>query len=393
MLKKYRGVLFLLLFFAAAVGLFAFLNRGSQGFEEKYEGVDLTAEVTGLGRGDTYDGYLLAHADAGNGDQEIAVDLLSFEGDGEIRREGGVDGVYTPDGSTVTWTVDVPSAGFYNVRLDYLTVPSRGVDMERELYINGELPFSGAATLTFSRLWTDAGEVRKDNQGNDVRPSQVERFDWQRVYCGDDMGYVVEPYRFYFNAGENTLSLKAVNEPMILGAIALTPVWQARTYEEYRAAQPEAAMTDEAKAWQLTVQGESALLRSSPSLYARYDRSSPDTKPYSVTNTILNYIGGDAWNKAGQWIEWSFEVPEDGWYNLSVKARQAYQRGAVSTRSLTIDGEVPFDAVEAIAFNYDTSWQIYTLSDEKGEPYRFYLSAGEHRVRLEASLGEMGPIL
>ena len=80
MLKKYRGVLFLLLFLAAAVGLFAFLNRGSQGFEEKYEGVDLTAEVTGLGRGDTYDGYLLAHEDAGNGDQEIAVDLLSFEG-------------------------------------------------------------------------------------------------------------------------------------------------------------------------------------------------------------------------------------------------------------------------------------------------------------------------
>ena len=265
--------------------------------------------------------------------------------------------------------------------------------MERALYINGELPFDGAATLSFPRLWTDAGEVRKDNQGNDVRPTQVERFDWQQGYCRDDMGYVIEPYRFFFGAGENTLTLRAVNEPMLLRGIALPPVEEGRRYEDYRAEQPQQASSDVARAWQLTVQGESAQLRSSPSLYARYDRSSPDTKPYSVTNTVLNYIGGDPWNKAGQWIEWRFEVPQDGWYTISVKARQAYQRGSVSCRSLYIDGEIPFDEMAEISFGYNTSWNIYTLSDGEGAPYTFYLSQGEHTVRLEATLGEMGPIL
>ena len=38
---------------------------------------------------------------------------------------------------------------------------------------------------------TDKGTVRKDNQGNDIRPTQVETFDWQRVRCKDDMGYAV----------------------------------------------------------------------------------------------------------------------------------------------------------------------------------------------------------
>ena len=394
MLKKYRGLLIFLLVVAAAVALIALLGGGSQSFEKKYEGADLTADVSGLGREDTYDGYLLAHADAKPADSAVEVDIAAFEGEGELRRdESGADCVYTPDGAETTWTVDVPQAGLYNLRLDYKTVESRGVDMERALYINGELPFDGAATLSFPRLWTDAGEVRKDNQGNDVRPTQVERFDWQQGYCRDDMGYVIEPYRFYFGAGENTLTLRAVNEPMLLRGIALTPVEESRSYEAYRAEQPQQASSDAARAWQLTVQGESAQLRSSPSLYARYDRSSPDTKPYSVTNTVLNYIGGDPWNKAGQWIEWRFEVPQDGWYTISVKARQAYQRGSVSCRSLYIDGEIPFDEMAEISFGYNTSWNIYTLSDGEGAPYTFYLSQGEHTVRLEATLGEMGPIL
>ena len=394
MLKKYRGLLIFLLVVAAAIALIALLGGGSQSFEKKYEGADLTADVSGLGREDTYDGYLLAHADAKPADSAVEVDIAAFEGEGELRRdESGADCVYTPDGAETTWTVDVPQAGLYNLRLDYKTVESRGVDMERALYINDELPFDGAATLSFPRLWTDAGEVRKDNQGNDVRPTQVERFDWQQGYCRDDMGYVIEPYRFFFGAGENTLTLRAVNEPMLLRGIALTPVEESRSYEAYRAEQPQQASSDAARAWQLTVQGESAQLRSSPSLYARYDRSSPDTKPYSVTNTVLNYIGGDPWNKAGQWIEWRFEVPQDGWYTISVKARQAYQRGSVSCRSLYIDGEIPFDEMAEISFGYNTSWNIYTLSDGEGAPYTFYLSQGEHTVRLEATLGEMGPIL
>lgn len=393
MLKKFRGILICLAVLAVAIGLIALLNRGSQSFESKYEGADLTEEVSGLERGATYDAYLQAHSAAPLGETGVSVDISAFEGDGEIRQEDGFACVYTPDSSTVAWTVDVPAEGFYNVLLDYKTVESRGVDMERELTINGELPFEGAATLTFPRLWTDAGPVRKDNQGNDVRPTQVERFDWQRSYCRDDMGYETEPYRFYFKAGENTLALRAVNEPMLLRAVELTPVWQAATYQEYRDSQPQAEPSESARAWQTILQGEDAELRSSPSLYARYDRSSPDTQPYSVTNTILNYIGGDPWNKAGQWIEWRFDVPEDGWYTISVKARQAYQRGAVSSRSLYIDGELPFEGVAAIPFGYSTSWELVTLSDADGTPYQFYLSAGAHTIRLEATLGEMGPIL
>ena len=389
MSRKWRNVLIGVLAIAVVIALIALLNQGPSDYSSKYANVDLSTDVTGIGRSNTYEAYVEAHSSDPEVTEEVPVDVLAFEGDGTAQAEG----VLTADGSEVTWNVEVTQAGLYNIRLEYLTTESRGVDIERELLINGELPFAGASTLTLSRLWTDDGEVRKDNQGNDIRPSQKEVFDRQTVFFHDDMGYQTEPYAFHFNEGMNTLTLKAVNEPMIICGITLTPIMKYPEYAEYLSAQPEVTMTDEGMNYSQTVQGESAQLRSAPSLYARYDRSSSKTVPYSVTNTILNYIGGDPWTHAGEWIQWDFEVPEDGYYNISIKARQMYQRGALSARTVYIDGEVPFKDLEAVTFGYNTRWEMRTLGDADGNPYRFYLTKGSHTIRMEVTLGEMGPVL
>ena len=343
MLNRYRGVFACLLCLAVLVVLMIVFGGDVQNYRDKYEGVDLTADVSGIGRSSTYDGYLAAHADAAPGTEKVEIDVSAFEGDGESRSEEGRACVYTPDNSLVTWKVNVPAAGWYQVRLDYLTTESRGVDIERELLINGEVPFSGASTLCFSRLWTDGGPVRQDNQGNDIRPSQIERFDWQSAYCRDDMGYQTEPYSFYFNEGENTLSLHAVNEPVIIGGICLEPVTEYRDYETYLASMPQEDNAN-AKDFSLTIQGETAQLRSSPSLYARYDRSSSLTVPSSVTNTVLNYIGGDPWTHPGEWIQWDFEVPEDGYYNIFLGA------GFLSPRGAWMKSAWNWDETKAISF-------------------------------------------
>ena len=394
MLKKYRGTLIVLLCIAAVIAVIAVFGGGTQSFRNKYAGQDLTSDVTGIGRSNTYDVYLALHADAQPGGAAVPVDIAAFEGDGEKREnQAGRQGVYTADGSFVTWRVNVETAGMYNILLDYLTVESRGVDIERELYINGDLPFEGARTLCFSRLWTDSAPIRQDNQGNDIRPSQAERFEWQSAYCRDDMGYQTEPYAFWFEAGENTVSLKAVNEPVIIGGITLEPVSTLQDYARYLDSQPEAEMSQAAKSYSLTIQGESASLRSAPSLYARYDRASGITEPNSVAHTVLNYIGGDPWTHPGEWIQWDFEVPEDGYYNISVKARQMYQRGALSGRTVYIDGQIPFAELSAVTFGYNTNWEMRTLGDAQGNAYRFYLEKGAHTIRMEVTMGEMGSIL
>ena len=419
MRKNWKRKLVILLIVVAVVAVIFWPNNKTENYVSKYEGVDLKKDISDFSRANTYSDYEEKHANVASGAEEIVLDIAAFEGDGRLvemekQVEGEtvvVPGVLTVDGDYTTWKVNIPADGMYNIRIEYLTeafylkdealgetkdnmVASRGVDIERAVEINGESPFDGAKTIRFTRQWTDKGPVKKDNQGNDIRPSQVETFGYQTAFCRDDRGYVVEPYKFFFKAGENTLSLVAENEFVKISNITLVPVTTFRSYEEYLSAQPaDVEMTEEAKDWCLTIEGESAQLRSSPSLYARYDRSSPATYPNDVAHTVLNYIGGDPWNQAGQWIEWSFEVPEAGYYNITIKGRQMYSRGSISCRTLYLDGEVPFDKMSSVAFKYNTAWDLVTLADDEGTPYRFYLTEGSHTIRLEATLGEMGPVL
>ncbi|MBR6325834.1 MAG: extracellular solute-binding protein [Lachnospiraceae bacterium] len=373
-------------------------HRKVEDFHEKYAGTDFTQEVSGLEREGTYTGYLNAHAGAANPSRDVEVDLFDFtnEGEGEASVETGYEGVdkvlLTEEESKVSWTVNIPESGFYNVSLEYLIPASRGVAAERAFYINDELPFNDALNIAFTRIWMDGGEKRVDNRGNEIRPTQVEHFDWQTSYLKDKLGYQLEPYKFYFEKGEAKISLEAVNEPMAIRSLTIKAVSSIPTYEEYLADKPKSSASGAAD-FETVIQGEDATYRSESSLYAKYDRSSPSTTPGSVMHTVLNYTGGDTWKNSGQWIEWEFEVPADGYYNLMIKGRQNYQRGAVSSRAIYIDGEIPCLEMKEVAFKYSNDWECKTIADAEGHPYSLYLTAGKHTIRLENTLGGVGTIL
>lgn len=371
--------------------------RGVEDFHEKYAGTDLSVDVAGMEREGTYTGYLNDHANAADASDSADVDLFTYTSTGDVEVKENYEGVekalFTGTGSLVTWEVEVPESGYYNLYIEYLLPESRGVAAERVVYINGEIPFEDARNVSFSRIWTDGGEVKVDNQGNEIRPTQVEVFDWQSAYFRDDMGYITEPYRFYLEKGMNSISLEGENEPMLLRKMVVSAVQRMDTYEEYLAKQPQTNASEGARNYSQTIQGEASTLRSESSLYAKYDRSSPTTQPNSVTTTVLNYVGGEAWRSPGQWIEWDFEVPEDGYYNIMIKGRQNYARGSVSNRTVYIDGEVPFEELKEISFEYSNDWKCVELADEEGTPYNIYLTAGTHTIRMEAALGGIGSIL
>jgi len=367
-------------------------------FRTKYDGFDLSTNVGSVSATKTYKEYLSEHSSAKNPKNDVEVDVLNFDesksfGTHVEKNYKGKDVAYTEEKSSVTWKVDVPEAGFYNINIEYVAVPSRNVNMERIIYINGEMPFSGADTLSFFRLWKDGGPVKYDNRGNSIRPTQVEYFDYQNALFKSDLGYEVDPYKFYFKKGENEITFKSTSEPMAISKFTLCSVITYDTYEQYVAKQPSKPENYTGTGTKIVIQGEDAVVRSDPSLFARYDRSSATTQPYSTKKTILNYTGGDSWKSPGQWIEWEFEVPEDGWYTISLKGRQFYQRGYVACRSVYIDGEIPIDALKTVGFKYDSDWQYVTLADGEKNPYKFYLSKGTHEIKLEATLGEIGEII
>lgn len=371
--------------------------RDVEDFHEKYAGTDLSMEIAGMEREGTYTGYLSDHAGAADASESRDVDLFAYTSTGDVEIEENYEGagkvLFTGTGSVVTWEVDVPESGFYNLYIEYLLPDSRGVAAERVVYINGEVPFEDARNVSFSRIWTDGGEVRVDNQGNEIRPTQVEVYDWQTAYFRDDMGYIAEPYKFYFEKGTNSITLEGENEPMFLKKLTVSAVRDIDTYDEYLAKQPQINASEGARNYSQVIQGETSTLRSESSLYAKYDRSSPTTQPNSVTTTVLNYVGGEAWRSPGQWIEWNFEVPEDGYYNIMIKGRQNYARGSVSNRTVYIDGEILFEELKEVSFSYSNDWENVELADEEGNPYNIYLTEGSHTLRMEAALGGLGSIL
>ena len=377
--------------------------RPVKNYSDKYAGVNLDQDVVGVERTGTYKLYVMDHQGAAKPSKAVDVNLA-----GGVNAGTGTYTTYTGEkaeqgcvltdiNSYVTWPVDVPEAGFYNIYIEYLVPESHGVPAERSLLINDEQPFLDAKNLSFSRIWKDASAPKIDNQGNEIRPSQIEELDWQATYLQDDRGYIAEPYMFYFKAGANTITLGGENEPLVIRKISLTPVTELPSYDQYYSnvynAHNPNSTSDVAKNFIDKVQGENSTTRSESSLYAKYDRSSPSTQPSSVTNTVLNYTGGEAWNINGQWIEWVFNVPEDGFYNITIKGRQNYSRGNVSTRKVYIDGVVPFKELEQVSFSYDNNWELKTLGKDDENPYYFWLEKGDHKLRLEATMGDLGDIL
>lgn len=397
-MKKARGLIVFAAIIVFIIGIVVISGLFEQeNFAEKYEGADLSYDVQGLGREDTYSVYLMGLKGASYASTGFSVDVASFDTAEDAYVMDDCDGMtnvlYTGDNSSVSWKINVPESGFYNISMKYYNVASRGVAVERKFLINGEVPFTGADDLTFSRIWTDGSEVRVDNRGNEIRPSQIEKFRWQTVSFSDYLGYEIEPYKFYLEAGENTITLDAVNEPVIIGSLEFTPIAKDYSYSNYASDNSSNNTSDEALTFLTKIDGEKASGRSDAALYARFDKSVANTDPYSITSTKLNYIGGEQWKVPGQWIEWDFEVPADGFYNITIKGRQGYQRGGVSSRKITIDEQLPFSEAMSVGFTYNTDWDMLTLSDENEVPYDFYLTKGSHTIRLEATLGDLGEVL
>ena len=96
--------------------------------------------------------------------------------------------LYTPEKGSVTWEINVPEAGYYNLELSYYPIKGTSSGIERKLSINGEEIFDKTTTFVFSRVWgndtdeiisldtSDANNYVKqlvpaiDTKGNDVKP-------------------------------------------------------------------------------------------------------------------------------------------------------------------------------------------------------------------------------
>lgn len=360
--------------------------------------VDDFEAITNKTNENSYDSYLKKYISEAKPEKTIKIEGENFiyaSNDKFLIEENfeGLNGkaVLTPEEGTIKWEIPIDETGLYNVRIHYYPMEGKSSAIERELAINDQVPFEGADLLLFHRIWDNRfDKIQVDDRGNELRPRQVEKPEWITRPFIDSEGYYEEPYKFYFHQGVQEISLTSLREPMAIDYIELYQDKPSKNYEqvvdEYKTKELEPT-----KGQSIVIQAEDAVRKSSSTLYPLSDRSSPTVEPYHVSKLRMNTIGGLNWKMPGQWMEWEFDVEEDGLYQIALKHKQDQLQGVYATRSLTIDGETPFKEVERIRFHHNMNWQLDLLGEE--EPYLFHLTKGTHRIRLMVSLGDMAPLL
>lgn len=349
---------------------------------------------------ESYDHYLEQYSEAEHPSQTIRIegeDYTEIEGEGfeVLNHFNGLDGqsVMTPEEGSISWDVQVESPGLYNMRIHYYPVEGKSSAIQRELNINGEVPFFGADYMIFDRIWGNQyEEFIKDDRDNELRPRQVEQPDWLKAPFKDSEGYFNEPYFFYFEEGVQTITLTSKREPMVIDYIELYQHVPAKAYQEIEQEYQEKGI-EPTTGYFIQIQAQDAVSKSSPTLFPLSDRSSPTVEPYHVSKLRVNTIGGANWQQPGQWIEWAFEVEEDGLYQIALKRKQDQLRGVYASRSLTINGEQPFKEMNLLRFNYNLDWRTDVLGISEEEPYLFHLKEGTNTIRMMVTLGDVAPLL
>ena len=282
-------------------------------------------------------------------------------------------------GDTYSYDFNASSDASYMLCLSFI-LKSRS-DLELELKIDGKLPFSEAQRLIFHGLWENS-EKRFDGAGNEIAPEQILSDKAALAYAEDLTGIENEPYYLSFTGGRHTLTLTVIKGEAAVSSVSLVP--PDRT-EKYTAPKKLSGNKET-----VCIEGENADYKTSNSLVPMSDNASPSVSPTDPLKGRLNYIGGSNWSGSKDTLTWKFSVKTSGYYSFAAIYRQNINLGAISYRSLKIDGREPFEEAKQMKFKYCASWNYYSFGDN--DPYLFWIDAGEHTLSLSVTSGEMADI-
>lgn len=411
---------------------------------EEYIALHKADGIEEFGEKDKPDPIVISAADydrdTSDGELTVLGDPEGILADGDNDPNGMADGIseylLTGEGSNVSYKVNIPKAGFYNVRVSYFpfyhiyydndnnivaapvesevkagdfsgynSVEGNTVSIERVVKIDGEVPFKEARNIAFSRIWKDSEAIdaegkpvpkdeygrafRHDISGNEIRSKKYEDPEWNSQILRDSNAFYNDSFLFYFGEGEHTFELYSSREPVLFGEVEIFVEDKIPSYDEYHAAAEKGGVNTITSEHTVKIQAEMPIATSEQVIYPVNDKTSSVTEPSSTSKTLVNTIGGEKWKIAGQWVRYEFECPETGFYYIVPRAKQSLYAGIFASRSLKINGEYPFEEAKYLQFNYSNDWQTKPLNNNETQ-FEFYFEKGKTYVlEFECVLGNL----
>ncbi len=367
--------------------------------KDKYTGYEGIPVEWKYGAGDGVVSYLETQekfSGSANATQSISVDLSEIKDDkGKLAvvEYEGRDAIFSDASSEYfEFDVTVPETAIYRLELDYYLDTANSDGAKRALYVDGKYPFTEAGDIVFDRFFVDEGEPVLNSLGDETRPKQIAINSWRTAGLNDTSGILPEEFNIHLEKGTHTIRFVTLKTGMYVSGIRVCQPKVIRNYEEVKA-EYQSLGYQPANAETINFQAELTAIEKNDPTLRRENDGDPFVIPSSEINRKLNVMGGYRWRAGNQSITWEFEVPADGLYKIGLYVKQQWNDGLPSYRQIAIDGEVPFAELLEYKFDYDTQWALRTLSDDKGQPFEFYLTKGVHTITMTVKLGDLGTVL
>lgn len=306
---------------------------------------------------------------------QISSDLISGDQYGYTS-----DVVRLSEGENLSFNVNVSVAGAYNIMIDQYDDSDNVLPNEISVMINGIYEYDESKVIKLPTFWQFAtANFQLDRYGNEILPNSVKVRNWDETTLVDSTGLNKDPLKFYFVAGDNTVTISSVSGEILLGNVSITSKTTTPSYEEYLTENPSSM-----GAGDLVIGAEDIYQKTNPSIRLSSERD-PSATSYNTQYLRLNTLDGNSFRTGNDEIVYQVNVTKTGYYYIGFKYRQTYIMQMPVFREVRIDGTVPFKEVSCYPFAFSNNYQN-TILNNNNENFKFYLTAGTHTISLRVVL-------
>lgn len=290
----------------------------------------------------------------------------------------------------IEYEVDVAQGGLYTIEMSYN--PFVGTKYRKPIALNltvdGSSPYLESKSVQLYRHWKDKFPIRKDDKGDEIRPTADDKSGWLSWELRDLSGVYEDPLTWYLKPGKHRIRLSG-SDPFALESITFKAPHKTADYKTVRSMWP--ANVAILQADPIVIEAEQMQWKNDSSISLAYDNDIAST-PSVRGHITYNVIDGSRWSTNNQEISWNIDVPETGYYKIAMRAEQSYVSNRSSFRQIMINGKVPFAELKAYRFMYASGWKGVTLVDDRDNPYEFYLEKGTNTISMRVTWAPLSSI-
>lgn len=273
--------------------------------------------------------------------------------------------------------ITAPQTGSYYVAFNYTVDNENTLPTSLSLLVNGNQDYSELGNLIFESKWARADEKRIDRYGNEIVPSINKLAEAQRKYIQDGSYRQMEPLLVPLLEGKNSLDLTIIEGDILIHSIELV----GSKDMEFNDISKD--LSEEASGNQIiTIEAETPNLQNESSIRPASSFNN-NLFPYDVKNKVLNYLDGSSFKKAGQRVNYDFEVSETGYYTLDFRYLQDSKADFVVYTNIYIDGSIPSESFKDFSFSYNNKFSDTSVVDNENNKVVVYLEKGKHTLAIQ----------